>query len=131
MRSGLLIGAAALLIATGCSSEEAAEPGTFDSVADGICAAIDVPDDFDTMKRIFDDDVHAGLHDLVAELEDDERELAGRILVAKNKVESDLAEQESTRVLKRDFSDLLGTVEEGIAALDMEVPECVISESGS
>lgn len=108
-----------------CSADAGSPPADLPSVSDGICAAIDAPDISDA-ETIFDDRVHQLTHDLVADLEDEHRAVAGKILVAKNQVESDLSEEVQFSELKEDLKVLYGAVQEGLVALELEVAECVV-----
>ena len=66
--------------------------GRFGALHTEVCAAADQAADGDTeaAQRTFAD-VHVGLHDLAAAVQEDDRALAARLLEAKQQVESGLS----------------------------------------
>lgn len=97
-----------------------------------LCEARDAAaaEDFETARTIFLDDVHARLHGLADRLSDD-REVAARLLEAKQAVEAKLDDDEigqgvpaSAAQLESDLEELIAAAGAGLATLDLEVDGC-------
>jgi hypothetical protein len=90
----------------------------------GLCDAIEVADD-DTgeARDIFVSRVHTPLHIIVAGIEDDDRELSGRLLRAKQTVEDQLSGR-GEGSLTEDMTELQTATQEALTALGIEAPSC-------
>jgi hypothetical protein len=90
----------------------------------GLCDAIEVADDDpDEARIIFVDRVHTALHIIVAGIEDDDRELSGRLLRSKQTVEDQLSGEDEGS-LTEEMTELLGATQEALLALGIEAPSC-------
>ena len=91
----------------------------------GLCDAIEVAEDDDEEARIiFVDRVHTPLHIIVAGIEDDDRDLSGRLLRAKQSVEDQLEGRDDSASLADTMSELQVVTEEALLALGIEAPSC-------
>jgi hypothetical protein len=91
----------------------------------GLCDATEIAEDDEEEARIiFVDRVHTALHIIVAGIEDDDRELSGRLLRAKQTVEDQLAGEDDAGSLTDDLNELREATDEALLALGIEAPSC-------
>lgn len=122
-RSPWIVGLAPVLAAgllTACGGAAADE-----GLVGDLCAAIAAPDRT-TAGEIFEVDVHQPLHDLAADIQAVDREIATDLLEAKFAVETVVREEvEAPDALVRDRLEVLAErVREALTALDRPAPSC-------
>ena len=104
--------------------EEFSESELQDAVV-GLCSAREsAPDDVADAEAAFLDRAHRPLHVLAAAVEDDDRELAGRLLVAKQIVESEFNGDRDPQELEQDLGELLDVTVEALQVLGIEAQTC-------
>lgn len=81
-------------------------------------------EDLEGASRAFYDRAHDSLHEIAAAVEDVDRAVAARLLVAKERVEEDLRSPTLPETFAEDVAELLGTTRDALAALDLPVPDC-------
>lgn len=104
----------------------AAREVTGDDPDDAVLAlcAIRDEEDLETARNTFQDRVHGPLHDLVTVLQDDDRELAAGLLVAKQGVENELSSGDDLEQLVEDTRRLIAVTGDALQTVGMEVPKC-------
>jgi len=110
------------LVVLGACGGEAVRSKPSDPVFFGVCAARQAAakNDLAGARRIFFDQVHQGVHQMAAALGTNHRAAAGRLLEAKQAVESDF--QASSDHLGADLDVLLEAVSDGVAATGADRP---------
>lgn len=100
--------------------------GSYVGAVTGLCEARRVAEaEPDEAARLFTDEAHVPLHDLAAEVEDEDRAAAAALLEAKQAVESDLDDEPlQGETLEADLDELLKATVSGLAAIDVEAPTC-------
>jgi hypothetical protein len=92
--------------------------------AAGLCQATEeARSDVDTARTTFYDRSHADVHVIARALEDVDRTRAGRILLAKQRVEAELLSGGSP-TLPADLRQLFVATRAGLRRLDVSVPDC-------
>ena len=89
-----------------------------------LCLVRDGTEDIEAADATFQDRAHGSLHDLVTAVEDDDRELAGRLLIAKQAVENGLSNPQGPEHLAQDTDRLIAVAGDALQTLGMEAPEC-------
>lgn len=96
-----------------------------EAVRTGLCeVAALLPDDASAATDLFWGEVHQPIHGVAAELQELDAPLAGRLLVAKNAVEEDLAADASVAVLDEHVDALLGVTLQGLSRLSGNATTC-------
>ena len=98
--------------------------GDFEGAVLALCLVRDGADDIEAADATFQDRAHGPLHDLVTAVQDDDRELAGRLLVAKQAVENGLSGGEDPEQLAEDTDRLIAVTGDALQTVGMEAPEC-------
>ncbi|MGH9242945.1 MAG: hypothetical protein ACRD29_01230 [Acidimicrobiales bacterium] len=109
--------ACSVLAFTGCGTNtESAPTAATDSqrVIDALCMAPDAGDALQA-RTIFFDRAHEPLHQLAADVGDDDRGIEGRLLEAKQRVEADLTSDVSPN-LAADMDGLISATADAIEA---------------
>lgn len=92
---------------------------------DGLCTiAGGFTEDLEGASGAFYDRAHDSLHEIAATVEDVDRAVAARLLVAKERVEEDLRAPTLPETFAEDVAELLGTTRDALAALDLPAPDC-------
>lgn len=95
------------------------------AVLAGLCeVAALLPDHASAATDLFWGEVHRPIHGVAAELQEVDVSLAGRLLVAKNAVEEDLAADASAAVLDQHVDALLGVTLQGLSRLSGNATTC-------
>ena len=89
-----------------------------------LCVARDAAGDVAAARSAFEDRAHGPLHDIAAAIEDDDRDLAARLLVAKQAVEADLTVSRDPEQLADDLDRLVDATIVAVDALGMEATTC-------
>lgn len=104
--------------------EEFSETELQDAVV-GLCSAREsATEDVDGAETAFLDRAHEPLHVLVAAIEDDDRALAGRLLVAKQVVEAEFDGDRDPQELEQDMDELLSVTVEALEVVGIEAHAC-------
>ena len=106
--------------ALGIVTEEAA-----DRAVAGLCEIRTThADDSDAANRVFYDRSHDELHVIAAATQGEDPAVAGRLLRAKEWVESDLRPERWPGGLVRDLDALIGATREALGAIGLEAHVC-------
>ena len=92
-------------------------------VAEGLCQAAQRAGDAEQAEKAFAR-VHTQLHVVARAVEAEDRAAAGRLLVAKQKVEDDLHRGAPAAELRPDLEALIAATADGLARLDVTVAPC-------
>ncbi len=117
MRRSLLLGWLLLTLVAACSGETTPGAGSgFTAVHDGVCAALEAGRAGDQARagREFAD-VHAGLHDLAAAAEEEDRAATARLLEHKQRAEAALGGERPEPPIQQ-LEALVDSVRRAIAA---------------
>ena len=122
---------ALLLLAAGggCGSEEErGDPGRRPDNAAylGVCRALGAAKtgDTDEARTVFDDEAHGPLHDLSAQVDDEDRAIAARLLEAKQAVESAVAEKAGVDELRPALEKLAAATADAVTEVEGEPGPC-------
>lgn len=116
------------MLAAGCSTLPSEDPDRADATArepvllDALCRTQSAGLDLETARTSFEA-AHRPLHEVAAELADVDRELAGRLHVAKQATESALQTDDADLVAER-ASELTEVTRQGLVALGRATSEC-------
>jgi len=118
----------AALAATSCSraatSDAAPDDLPAEAVAQGLCLAVaDSGTDPAAAEESFAR-VHSKLHVVARALQQVDRKAAGRLLVAKQKVEDDFRRRAPASELTPDLRNLMAATDDGWVVLDVTVTPC-------
>jgi hypothetical protein len=81
--------------------------------------------DIERAEATFEDDAHETLHEIAHEVEEVDREVAARLLVAKAKVEAGFADPAvRAPAQRRAVAALIDAMREAMATLDLDQPAC-------
>jgi len=106
--------------ALGIVSQEAA-----DRAVSGLCEIRTThADDRDAANRVFYDRSHEELHVIAAATQGEDSAVAGRLLRAKERVESDLRPERLPGGFVRDFDALIAATREALGTIGLEAPRC-------
>jgi len=124
-KSTALFAGLMFLVLTGCSGSGGDDP--YRSAGSGLCEAAGKAEAGDTAgaEELFYDIVHQPLHDLAAATSEVDRALAGRLLEAKEAVESGLDTDQVDGDL---FQALLAAADEALVTTGHDGVPCVGSE---
>lgn len=89
-----------------------------------MCTARNEVEDPDAAQITFLDRVHVPLHVIAAAVEDDDRELAARLLESKQGVEEEFAGKADPRELEDGLNDLIEGTAEALIALGVPAEPC-------
>jgi hypothetical protein len=89
-----------------------------------MCTARSEVEDFEAAQTTFLSRAHVPLHVIAAAVEDEDRELAGRMLEIKQKVEVAFAGDAPPDELEAVLDDLIEVTAEALAALDIPADTC-------
>lgn len=123
VRRSRLLGWLLLTLVAACSGETAPGSGTgFTAVHDGVCAALEAGRAGDQARagREFAD-VHGGLHDLAAAVEEEDRAATARLLEHKQRAEAALGRERPDPAIQ-ELEVLVDTVRRAIAATGQAPP---------
>lgn len=98
--------------------------GDPEDVVLALCAVRDGADEIDAANSTFQDRAHGPLHDLVTAVQDEDRELAARLLIAKQAVESGLSSEGDPEQLIENIERLIAVTGDARQTVGMGVPEC-------
>lgn len=116
------------MLAAGCATLPSSDPGRADVAAhepvllDALCRTQAAGSDLEAARTSFEA-AHRPLHEVAAELADVDRELAGRLHVAKQSTEAALQTDDADVVGER-VSELTEVTRQGLAALGRATSEC-------
>jgi membrane-bound lytic murein transglycosylase B len=118
----------AALAATSCSRDATSDAAPADlpaeAVAQGLCLAVaDSGADPAAAEESFAR-VHSDLHVVARALQQVDRKVAGRLLVAKQQVEDDIRRRAPASELTPDLRSLITATEDGFVRLDVTVTPC-------
>ncbi len=121
--------ALALLVACGGGDGDGGDSGGetagFREAAIALCAARDQAGaDVMAARTTFYDRSHDALHDIARALDPVDRAASGRLLEAKQQVETGLDASPPPADLVADFQRLADVTRAGLAELDVDVPPC-------
>ena len=121
----LALSLAALAVACGEPANGARDAETEDA-ARGLCDAVDLAGAGDVAgaEAAFQDRVHRFLHDLADRLSTFDRERAGALLQAKQRVEAALADDASAGLVHASMAALYRELEEAADAAGAVAPPC-------
>ncbi len=107
-------------------------PEAADRAVGALCSmlALDPPDRA-RLTSLFEDRAHEELHVIAAATQERDRAAAGRLLVAKERVESDLAQAEPPPSTPDDARTLLQRTREALVAIGLRAPACAGDEGSS
>lgn len=127
---GIAIGVSALTIFDGddhdVEASPSAGPGAYVGAVTGLCEAerVAAPEP-EEAGRIFENDVHLPLHELAAEVGEEDRGAAAALLEAKETVESEMAGGAMEGEILEDHLGALHNAAVGaLEAIDVEAPAC-------
>ncbi|HEX9717414.1 MAG TPA: hypothetical protein VGA93_05665 [Actinomycetota bacterium] len=119
-RSGGETGPASPSGALGAVSQEAA-----DRAISGLCLMrTTLAKDRDAANRVFYNRSHEELHVIAAATQDEDPAVAGRLLRAKERVESDLRPERLPGGFVRDLDALIAATREALGTIGLEAPRC-------
>lgn len=118
---------AAALLTTACSAavpdrQGRAEVATNDSVIEALCSTRTAASDLEAARASFAA-AHGPLHELAAELTEVDRQLTGRLHVAKQATEAALREEDAALIAAR-VDELTEVARQALHALGRETPKC-------
>ena len=119
-----LLAVAVLAGACGDGASDAARsdvPG--EQVAEGLCQAATQAGEAEAAEKAFAR-VHTDLHVVARAIQAEDRPAAGRLLVAKQKVEDDLRRRATAAELGPDLEQLITATRDGLARLGITVAPC-------
>lgn len=91
----------------------------------GLCEIhSELSSDLEAANAAFFNEAHEELHVIAAATEVVDRAAAGRLLVAKERVESDLARSHLPDSFVPDVAELIGATLAALEAIDVDVPAC-------
>lgn len=132
---GIAFGVAGLILSGGDAEGSAtdhvsegggSEGGGFAAVVPALCdARRSVETDPDSARDLFINSAHVPLHEIVTEVEAEDREAAADLLEAKQAVESGFATEEvAPGRLQADLDRLVDATVAGLSSIDVEVEGC-------
>ena len=89
-------------------------------VTEALCTAADEPDLAEAIAGF--QRVHGPLHDLADQVSQTDRQVAARLLVAKQQVEADIDEDPGASLLRPHLADLSDAAAAALRSLDLPVP---------
>lgn len=98
--------------------------GDLEEAVFALCLVRDGAEQVEAADATFQDRAHGPLHDLVTAVEDDDRALAARLLIAKQAVENGLTGTTDPEQLAEDTERLISVTGDALQTVGMEVPEC-------
>lgn len=118
---------AAALLTTACSAAASdrqgrAEAETNDGLVEALCSTRTAAPDLEAARANFAA-AHGPLHELAAELTEVDRQLTGRLHVAKQATEAVLREEDAALIAVR-AAELTEVTRQALHALGREAPEC-------
>lgn len=128
-----VVAAAAVLLASACGGAGSGAPAdSAPPVLTALCAAVASADEPAVAAGHFDADAHGPLHELAAAAAGSDREVAGRLLEAKQRVEAALRAGEVPPDELRDrLEELVASTREALGLLGSPAPSCSDGETDS
>lgn len=111
---------ACALIGAACGDRSSSRAGRYDDLYRGLCETRQAASDPDAATNVFFDKAHQRVHELASDTARTHRQDAGRLLEAKQAVETDL--QRNGEELPTDLDTLLAATRRAIAATGARTP---------
>jgi hypothetical protein len=128
----LIVAVGVVAFATSCTGSEEKRPSTTDQsrgpqvAVEGLCEAETLASGglLSEARRVFQDQSHAYLHTLAAQLQERDRALAAQLLETKQEVESSLQGAANPEVLSVQIGGLRAVVESAVAVVGLTNVGC-------
>lgn len=102
-----------------------------DRAVSALCTMLTTSQDRERLTALFEDQAHQELHVIAAATQERDRTAAGAMLLAKERVEADLAQRELPASMHDDTVALMRRTQDALVAIGLDAPACGADEGYS